>query len=263
MDLDIDGEAAVVAASSSGLGKATARALAAEGADVLINGRDEDRLAGAADDIRADATGLVRTHAGDLTDPETPRAMIEDAVEAFGGLDHLVTNAGGPPSGPFGETTDEEWAAAFELLVMSAVRLVRASTPHLEAGDGGTIVMIASRSVKEAIDALVLSNSVRMGVVGLEKTLATELAPAVRTNAVLPGSHETPRIRDLIEEAIDRGEYPDYETGLADWSADVPLGEIGDPVEFGNAVAFLSSPRARYINGETLRIDGGSVAATL
>lgn len=263
MDLGIEGNTALVAASSSGLGKASARALAREGVDVVINGRDEERLNAAAEDIRSDATGRVTALAGDLTDPDTPAELVEETVSTFGGVDHLVTNAGGPPSGPFLETAERDWEAAFELLVMSAVRLVDAAAPHLKAGGGGTIVTIASRSVKEAIDGLVLSNSVRMGVVGLEKTVATELAPAVRTNAVLPGPHETPRIRELVEAAVERGEYDTYEEGLAGWSEDVPLDRIGDPEEFGNAVAFLSSERASYINGETLLVDGGSVDATL
>lgn len=263
MDLGIDGNVAVVAASSSGLGKASAKAFAREGVDVVINGRDEDRLSAAAKDIRTDASGVVRTYPGDLTDPEMPADLIEYAVSEFGGLDHLVTNAGGPPSGAFLDVEDEEWEAAFELLVMSAVRLIRAAADPLAADDGGTIVTITSRSVKEAIESLVLSNAVRMGVMGLEKTVADELAPAVRTNAVLPGSHETPRIRELVEDAVERGEYDSYEAGLAAWSEDVPLERIGDPAEFGNVVAFLSSERASYINGEAVLVDGGSVDATL
>lgn len=263
MDLGFDGDTAIVAASSSGLGKATATALAREGANVLINGRDEERLAAAADDIRQSATGDVVPHAADLTNPAAVSGLVDRAVSEFGGLDHLVTNAGGPPSGRFLDTADEEWYDAFELLVMSAVRLVRESAPHLEAEDGGTISMIASRSVKEAIDALVLSNSVRAGVVGLEKTLASELAPEIRTNAVLPGSHETPRIEELVNQAVDRGDYPDYESGLEGWAEGVPLERVGDPSEFGNVVAFLASDRASYINGSAIIVDGGAVGATL
>jgi len=263
MDLEIAGDSALVTASSSGLGKASATALAREGANVVINGRDEDRLEAAAEEVREAATGEVLTEAGDLTDPEDTGRLVEATVEAFGGLDHLVTSAGGPPSGPFLETTDEDWYDAYDLLVMSVVRLAREAEPHLREGDGGSIVNITSRSVKEAIDSLVLSNSVRMSVIGLEKTLSKEFAPDVRVNAVLPGTHETPRIEDLVEQAVERGEYDSYEEGLADWADDVPVGRIGDPMELGDTVAFLCSPRAGFINGQSIVIDGGDGESNL
>ena len=262
MDLEIDGNAALVTASSSGLGKASARALAREGANVVINGRDEERLAEAAEGIHADATGEVVTQAGDLTDPDDVGTLVETAVEEFGGLDHLVTSAGGPPSGTFLDTDDEDWQQAYELLVMSVVRLAREAEPHLKEGNGGTLVTITSRSVKEAIDSLVLSNSVRMGVIGLEKTLSKEFAPEIRSNAVLPGPHETSRIEDLVNQAVDRGEYDSYEEGLADWATN-PLERIGDPMELGDTVAFLSSPKSGYINGTAIPIDGGTTGANL
>jgi len=262
MDLEIDGNAALVTASSSGLGKASARALAREGANVVINGRDEERLAEAAEGIHADTTGEVVTQAGDLTDPDDVGTLVETAVEEFGGLDHLVTSAGGPPSGTFLDTDDEDWQQAYELLVMSVVRLAREAEPHLKEGNGGTLVTITSRSVKEAIDSLVLSNSVRMGVIGLEKTLSKEFAPEIRSNAVLPGPHETSRIEDLVNQAVDRGEYDSYEEGLADWATN-PLERIGDPMELGDTVAFLSSPKSGYINGTAIPIDGGTTGANL
>ncbi|GAB6862894.1 SDR family oxidoreductase [Haloplanus litoreus] len=264
MDLEIDGNAALVTASSSGLGKASAKALAREGADVVINGRDERRLAAARDDVEsvaADGVDVV-TQPGDLTDPDDIERLVETAVDEFGRLDHLVTSAGGPPSGRFVDIGDEEWYEAYDLLVMSVVRLARAAQPHLEADDGGTIVTITSRSVKEAIDSLVLSNSVRMGVIGLEKTLSKEFAPEIRANAVLPGPHETARIQNLVEAAVERGEYDSYEEGLADWAAN-PLGRIGDPMELGNTVSFLCSPKSGYINGTAVTIDGGSTGANL
>lgn len=257
MDLEIDGNVALVTASSSGLGKASATALAREGANVVINGRDSERLEAAAEEIRSDAAGEVLGVAGDLTDEDDIERLVERTVDAFGGLDHLVTSAGGPPSGPFLETTDEDWYEAYELLVMSVVRLVRETKPYLDEG-GGTIVTITSRSVKEAIDALVLSNSVRMSVIGLEKTLSTEFAPDVRVNAVLPGTHETPRIQDLVEQEVERGEYDSYEEGLAARGQNTPLDRIGDPMELGDTVAFLCSPRSGYINGQAIVIDGGS-----
>jgi NAD(P)-dependent dehydrogenase (short-subunit alcohol dehydrogenase family) len=263
MDLGLDGDAALVSASSSGLGKASATALAAEGANVAINGRDPDRLEAAVADVDAAGTGEVIGLRGDLTDPAAVEGLVDRTVEAFGGLDHLVTSAGGPPSGAFLDTDDEDWYAAFDLLVMSVVRLVRAAAPHLRDDGGGTVVTVTSRSVKEAIDALVLSNSVRMGVIGLEKTLSRELAPEVRANAVLPGTHETPRIEELVEQGVERGDYPDYETGLAERSADNPLERIGQPGEFGDVVAFLSSERSSYVNGVAVPVDGGQGASNL
>ena len=263
MDLQIEGNAALVTASSSGLGKASAKALASEGVDVVLNGRDEDRLADAKEAVEAVATGGVVTQPGDLTEPSDIEAMVERTVEEFGSLDHLVTSAGGPPSGSFLDTDDDDWYEAYDLLVMSAVRLAREAQPHLAAGDEtGTIVNITSRSVKEAIDDLVLSNSVRMGVIGLEKTLSKEFAPDIRANAVLPGPHETSRIQDLVEAAVERGDYDTYEEGLDNWAGN-PLERIGDPMELGNTVAFLSSPKSGFINGTAITIDGGTTGANL
>jgi 3-oxoacyl-[acyl-carrier protein] reductase len=262
MDFEIAGNAALVTASSSGLGKASAKALAREGANVVINGRDEERLAAAESEIESVATGEVVAQPGDLTEPDDVAALVEATVDEFGGLDHLVTSAGGPPSGAFLETDDEDWEEAYELLVMSVVRLAREAEPHLREGGGGTIVNVTSRSVKEALDSLVLSNSVRMGVIGLEKTLSKEFAPAIRANAVLPGPHETSRIRELVNDAVDRGEYDSYEEGLAEWAGN-PLERIGDPMELGNTVAFLSSPKSGFINGTALPIDGGATGANL
>lgn len=263
MDLEIDGNAALVTASSSGLGKAAATRLAEEGANVVVNGRDEDRLKEAVADIRDVAEGSVVGQQADLTEKDDISALVDRTVEEFDGIDHLVTNAGGPPSGPFIETTDEDWYEAFDLLVMSVVRLVRQSSDNLQADGGGTIVNITSRSVKEAIPSLVLSNSVRMSVIGLEKTLSKELAPEVRANAVLPAPHETPRIQELVEQGVERGEYDDYESGLDERSSGIPLDRLGDPLELGDAVAYLSSERSSFINGVALPVDGGAGSSNL
>lgn len=263
MDLGIEGNNALVSASSSGLGKAAATRLAEEGVNVMINGRDETRLEEAVSDVRETAKGTVVGHSADLTDAAEITSLVDRTVEEFGGIDHLVTNAGGPPSGPFLETTDEDWYQAFDLLVMSVVRLVRQSAEHLEAGNGGTIVSITSRSVKEAIPSLVLSNSVRMSVIGLEKTLSKELAPDVRANAVLPAPHETPRIKELVKQGVERGEYDDYQSGLKARGENVPLNRIGDPMELGDAVAYLCSERSSFINGVALPVDGGMGASNL
>ncbi len=262
MDLELEGNTALVLASSNGLGYASAEALAREGANVVINGRDEDRLETAKADLESLGSGEIVSQPGDVTNPDDTTALVERAVDEFGGLDHLVTNAGGPPSGAFLEIDEDAWYDAYELLVMSVVRVVHEAAPHLQDG-GGTIVTITSRSVKEAIDSLVLSNAVRMSVIGLEKTLSKELGPEVRANAVLPGAHETSRIRTLVDQAIERGEYESYEEGLADWSEGVPLERIGDPIELGNTVAFLSSPASGFINGASIPIDGGGGASNL
>ncbi|WP_222914778.1 SDR family oxidoreductase [Natrinema sp. SYSU A 869] len=263
MDLQLTDNAALVTASSSGLGKASAKALAREGANVVINGRNEERLEAAKAEIEKVATGRVVAQPGDLTNEDDIETLVETTVEEFGGIDHLVTSAGGPPSGPFLDTDDNDWYEAYDLLVMSVVRLAREAEPHLKDGEGtGTIVNITSRSVKEAIDSLVLSNSVRMSVIGLEKTLSKEFAPKVRTNAVLPGPHETERIENLVDQAVERGDYDSYEEGLDDWASN-PLDRIGNPMELGNTVAFLSSPLSGYINGESVLIDGGSTGANL
>lgn len=262
MSLDVADDVALVTASSSGLGRASAAVLAEENANVVLNGRDEDRLDEAVADLDALGDGSVVGVAGDLTQREDIEALVTATVEEFGGLDHLVTSAGGPPSGPFMGTDDEDWYHAFDLLVMSVVRLVREAAPHLQDG-GGTIVNITSRSVKEAIDSLVLSNAVRMSVVGLEKTLSQELAPEVRANAVLPGPHETSRIEELVEQSVERGEYDSYEEGLAARAEGIPLERIGDPQELGEVVAFLCSPRSSYLNGVAIPVDGGAGAANL
>jgi 3-oxoacyl-[acyl-carrier protein] reductase len=263
MDLKIDGHAAIVAASSSGLGRASAKALAEEGADVVINGRYEDSLEETATELRETAEGAVVPHAADLAEPDAGEALVDRALEEFGRLDHLVTSAGGVPSGSFLETDDEDWQAAYDLLVMSVVRLCRAAADPLRADGGGTITCITSQSVKEAIDDLVLSNAVRMSVVGLEKTLSREFAPAVRANVVMPGTHATDRMEEIIDQQVERGEVESYEAGFESWTAGVPLGRIGDPERFGQVVAFLCSEPANYINGEAVMVDGGDSRSTL
>lgn len=262
MDLKLKGNAAIITASSSGLGRAAARALAEEGANVVINGRDEVKLDSAAADIESSTGAEVVTVNGDIKKRATLEELVNTTMEEFGRLDHLVTSAGGPPSGRALETEEADWYESFDLLVMSVFRLVKEAIPYLKQG-GGTIVNITSRSVKEALDSLVLSNSVRMSVVGLEKTLSRELAPEVRVNAVLPGPHKTERIDGLIDQAIERGELENRKKGLKQWSKDVPMERIGDPGELGSLVAFLSSEKAGYINGAAIPVDGGSSRSNL
>ena len=167
MDLGIEGNSALVLASSSGLGKASATALAKEGVNVVINGREGSKLDEAKSEIEKVAKGRVIAQQGDITDHQDIKKLVEVTVDEFGGMDHLVTCAGGPPSKPFLETSDEEWYRSFDLLVMSVVRVVRESVEYLKESGSGTIVNITSISVKEALESLVLSNSVRMAVICL------------------------------------------------------------------------------------------------
>lgn len=260
----LSGETAIVTASSSGLGKASATALAREGANVVLNGRDEEQLEAAIADVEAEAAEGARVlgQQGDITDPDVPAAIVEATVEEFGGLDHLVTSAGGPAPGLLLDTTDQDWYDAYDLLVMSVVRFVRAAADPLRE-DGGSIVNITSRTVKEASDSIVLSNSVRMAVIGLQKTLSRELAPEVRVNAVMPGAHETQRIRNLMDAAVERGEYDTYDDAIADRISGIPVGFMGEPLDLGNVVAFFCSEEARYLNGVAVPIDGGEHRSTL
>jgi len=259
MNLGIDGNAALVTAGTAGLGFASAEALAEAGADVAVCGRDGDRLDRAEARLGTAGDGDVLAVRADITDPDDVEAFVDTTVERFGRLDHVVTSAGGPPPGSFLDTDDEDWYDAYDMLVMSVVRTVRAAHPTLSDGGGGTVVTITSRTVKEILDELVLSNAVRRAVLGLTKSLADEFAPALRVNTVLPGAHETSRIEELIEASVDRGEYERYEDGLAEWSEGIPIGRVGDPRELGDTVAWLSSDRASYINGAAIPVDGGSM----
>ncbi len=253
----MDGNAAVVTASTSGLGLASAEALVREGANVAICGRDPDRLDEARERLASLDGGDVLARQADVTNPSDVDDLVDATADAYGGVDHLVTSAGGVPSGAFLDMEDRDWYSAYDTLVMSHVWTLEAAHPYLAESDAGSVVAITSTSVREAIDGLVLSNAVRRAVLGVVKTVAREWAPDVRANAVLPGAHETPRIEELIEQALERGEYDDYDEGLADWAADIPVDRIGDPGELGDVVAFLSSPRASFVTGADVPVDGG------
>ena len=262
MDLEIEENSALITASSSGLGKASAKALASEGVNVIMNGRDEDRLSSAVREVEEVASGCVIGQPGDLTNSEDIDVLVERTVSEFGGIDHLVTSAGGPPRLRPKDADDEDWYNAFNLLVMSVVRLTREAEPYLRRDGGGTIVNITSRSVKRASPSNVLSSSVRMGVIGLEKTLSEDFAPEIRANAVLPGSHSTPRVMDPLNQSVEDGEYQTIEEAIRSRTRDIPVGRLGDPMETGELVAYLSSPRSGFINGQAIVIDGGAINST-
>jgi 3-oxoacyl-[acyl-carrier protein] reductase len=263
MDLKIKGNTAIVTASSSGLGRAAAEALVKEGVNVVINGRHKEKLKQTLNELKSLNGGKVTAVQGDITKKEDINAIIAHAVDKFGRIDHLVTSAGGPPSAPFVETTDEDWYYSYDLLVMSVVRLVKESLEYLKKDGGGTIVNITSISVKESIKNLVLSNSVRMSVIGLMKTISKELGPEIRANAVLPGYHETARVQELLKDQVNRAEIESYEEGIKKLSKNIPLNKIASPAELGNFIAFLSSPVSSSINGGAFVVDGGESCSNL
>ena len=264
MDLGLKGKIAVVAASSKGLGRAVATTLAAEGALVTVNGRDAETLAKTAAEIRAQTGGDVIEIVGDLTTAAAIDHLIEETVKQRGGLDLLVCNAGGPPSGTVASFQDDQpWLDAINLNLMSTLRLSRAAIPHLEARGGGSITNVVSTSVKQPIAHLALSNTARTAVIGLSKTMATEYAPKnIRINNVCPGSTMTGRITSLAKARADKSGRS-VDDILAEDAAAIPMGRLGEPQEFANVVVFIASPAASYVTGTTLQVDGGNVKSLL
>lgn len=262
MDLGMDDNVAIVAASSQGLGRAAAETLAAEGCRVVMNGRTSETLQAAVAEVDAVGAGDVMGVSADLTRPDGIEKLVERTLDRFGRIDHLVTNAGGPPSGPISGLEDDDWYHAVDLLLMSVVRLIDQCEQPLRSG-GGTVVTIASTSVKEAVESLALSNAVRMAVVGLEKTVSRELAPEVRANAVLAGPHETDRYRQLLEDKAVADDDLSYEDHLERTAEGIPLDRIGQPHELGDVVAYLSSDRSSFVNGAAIPVDGGMTQSTL
>jgi 3-oxoacyl-[acyl-carrier protein] reductase len=242
MDLGLHGRTAIVCGASSGLGLAAAEALAEEGANVSLLARRREQLERDADRIGALAVRGDVTNAGDL------QRLVAKTLEAFEGVDILVWNSGGPPAGAPSQLTDEALESAFELLLLPAVRLVRLCLPHLERSEAGRIVAITSLTAKEPTPHLALSNAIRPGLVGWLKTLSRELGPkGITVNCVAPGRIDTPRLTEIYG---DGGPPPDE-------LADIPIGRLGSPREFGDVVCFLASSRASYVSGTTILVDGG------
>jgi 3-oxoacyl-[acyl-carrier protein] reductase len=263
MELGLKGKRALVTASSKGIGRACALELSRSGADVALCARGADALEEARSAIAGEAGGKVVAFTADLSYGAQVESLVEQAVGELGGLDVLVTNAGGPPSGQFMDFDDEAWLKAVTLNLMSVVRLMRAAVPHMRSGGGGSIVNLASVSVKEPLKGLVLSNAVRAGVVGLSKTAANELGPdRIRVNVVCPGFTATDRMTELIAaRAAHEGKSKDeIASGMY---ASVPLGSFGEPADIATMVTFLASDAAKYVTGVTVQVDGGFVKGLL
>jgi len=269
MDLQLKGKRALVTGSSRGLGYATALGLAKEGCRVVINSRDEAQITAAASKIAREAgTQLLPGVepfglASDLTDPDAPARLVNEAAHLLGGMDILVTNAGGPPAGTFESFDEAAWQNAIDLSLMSHVRLIKAALPTLRKSKAASVLTITSYSVKQPIQNLVLSNSIRAATVGLTKSLALELGrDGIRFNSILPGWTRTQRVAELMAfRAKQNG--TSVEAEIAEQSKDSPLGRMGTPEEFANAAVFLVSPAASYITGVMLTVDGGMYKGTL
>jgi 3-oxoacyl-[acyl-carrier protein] reductase len=240
VDLGIAGRVAVVAAASRGLGRASAEALAAEGARIVLCARGEDSLRRTEDALRAEGADVVAV-AGDVRDQAVPGQLVRTAIERFGRLDIIVANAGGPPPGRALEVDDDAVRAAVEANLLSSVRLVRNAIPHMRAGGWGRLCCIASYSIVQAVPGLTLSNTVRTGLWAWAKTAAADLAAegsGITLNLLCPGPHATDRMKQLGGS-----------------------GTMGDPGDFGRIVAFVCSAHAGFLNGAAVVVDGGATLA--
>ncbi len=258
MDTGLNGKVAVVTASSAGLGKGIATAFGREGAQVVMCSRSQERIEAAAADVR-DTGAEVLALEIDVTNPDDIERLITSAVEHFGGIDVLVTNAGGPPAGTFDRFDDTAWQTAFDLTLMSAVRLIRRTIPEMRQRGGGSIVAMTSSSIKQPIPNLLLSNVMRAGVSALAKTLADELTvDNIRVNNLVPGRIATQRIEELDRANAER-QGVDVETVTQQQLGNIPMGRYGEAEEFASAAVFLASDAASYITGATLQVDGGMI----
>jgi 3-oxoacyl-[acyl-carrier protein] reductase len=260
VDLGLAGKTAIVAASSRGLGKACALALAAEGCRVVICARSAADLETAAADIRGQTSAEVLAVPADLATAAGVDQVVAATVERFGSVDVLVANSGGPPRGVFADFTDEDWLAAFELVTLGFVRFVRAVTPLMRERRSGRIIGIQSTSVKQPVGGIDLSNGIRPGVAGLMKGIMPGLAKdGITINLVLPGAFRT----DRILASLGGVSGPELEARIAAIGSTIPAGRLGEPAELGSLVAFLASTHASYITGAVYQVDGGSVGSNV
>ncbi|MGG3564934.1 SDR family oxidoreductase [Neobacillus rhizosphaerae] len=260
MELNLFGKSALVVASSQGLGLAIAGRLVKEGVNVMISGRDEEKLKQKAGELQSIGKGKVAFQKADITNVNDINRLVAVTNETFGGLQLLVNNAGGPRAGAFEDLTDEDWQTSFELNLLSYVRVIRAALPFLKQ-QGGKIINIASSSIKEPIPGLILSNTFRTGIVGLSKTLATELAPYnILINTLAPGRIATDRVKHLDQVNADKLGV-EREAVELQVKAGIPLKRYGTPEEFANVAAFLLSDANSYMTGSSFLVDGGMVKA--
>jgi 3-oxoacyl-[acyl-carrier protein] reductase len=263
MDLGLLGRVAIVAAASKGLGRAVAEELAREGASIAICARTASDLENAASSIQ-EATGRqVFYQALDVTDPAAITRFVAAVENRFGRVDICITNSGGPPSKLFKDTNPEDWRAATDLLLMSTVSFAREVLPRMQKNKWGRLITITSYAVKQPVDGLLLSNSLRAAVTGLARTLANEYgAYGITVNNVCPGYTRTDRLDELAGTLASRaGVKPDEI--FADWTRQIPAGRLGRPQELAAVVAFLASERASYVNGASIAVDGGIVRSLL
>jgi 3-oxoacyl-[acyl-carrier protein] reductase len=257
VDLGLRGKVALVAAASQGLGRAAAFALAREGCKVAICARNARALEDAARTIRKETNADVMAIPADISRADGVKAFVDGAIGSFGGVDVVVPNAGGPSPGGFETVSDDQWAKGWELTFQSTVRLVRACLPSMRDRGGGAVVAILSMSVRQPIDNLVLSNSLRLGVVGALKTLAREVAKdRIRVNGVAPGWIGTDRTIQLHRARAEK-ERRRVEEVQAEMLQEIPMGRMGTAEEVADLIAFLASDRAAYITGVIAQIDGG------
>lgn len=257
MDLGLKNKVALVAAGSRGLGRAVAEELAAEGASLVLCARDVNALTETAGAI-ADASGAhVLAVPADVTNFDSIKQLVEAGMDRFGRIDILVTNAGGPPAGTFDQLTREQWDEALRLTLLSAIELARQVLPGMKQRRWGRILNITSISVKQPVENLMLSNSLRAGLTGFARTLANEVAAeGITVNNILPGYTRTERLEDLARMMAEKqGISADEFRGK--WEKEIPMGRLGEPREFAALAAFLVSERASYITGTSIQVDGG------
>jgi len=248
MELGLKNKIAFIAASSQGLGKAVALELAKEGAKIIINGRNKENLENTKKEIEKINGGQVLALVGDLSNDHERDHIIKTSLQAYDHVDILVTNTGGPPSGKFEDFKQEDWDKTYRSLLVSVVGLINGFLPGMKEKQWGRIIAITSQAVKQPVNNLILSNSIRASVAGLTKTLSNELGiNNITVNNVMPGYTETDRLKKLLEK----------NSSFATAKNEIPLGRFGTPEEFAAAVTFLASERASYITGVSLAIDGG------
>jgi 3-oxoacyl-[acyl-carrier protein] reductase len=252
-----------VAGSSRGLGFATALTLAREGCKVVVNSREIENAKLAAERITSETGTQAFFMVGDVSDASDAENLIQSAVDVLGGLDILITNAGGPPAGSFEVFDEATWQKAVDTSFMSHVRLIRAALPHLRKSESPSVLTVTSYTVKQPVQNLVLSNSIRLATIGLTKSLALELGKEnIRFNSILPAWTQTERVSELMAFRA-KNNNTTVEEEIAKLTAEIPLGRLGQPQEFANAAVFLVSPAASFIHGTMLAVDGGIIKASL